>query len=47
MPENSENLANRIPNAELVIVNGGGRQILIEQADTCNQAVLSFLEKGN
>lgn len=44
-PENSKILADRIPNAELVIVKGGGHQILIEQADACNQAVLSFLKK--
>ena len=43
--ENSKILAERIPNAELVIVKGGGHQILIEQSDACNQAVLSFLEK--
>ncbi len=44
-PKNSEILAERIPNAELVIVKGGGHQVLIEQADACNQAVLSFLKK--
>jgi pimeloyl-ACP methyl ester carboxylesterase len=43
--ENSEILAGRIPNAELVIVKGGGHQVLIEQADACNQAILNFLKK--
>jgi pimeloyl-ACP methyl ester carboxylesterase len=43
-PENSRILAERIPNAELVIVKGGGHQILIEQADACNQAILNFLK---
>jgi len=42
-PGNSEILAQRIPGAKLVVVSGGGHQILVEQPEACNQAVLSFL----
>ena len=44
-PENAKILADRIPKAELVIVKGGGHQVLIEQPETCNQTVLNFLKK--
>lgn len=43
-PGNSELLAKRIPNARLVTIAGGGHQILIEQPNACNQAVLEFLQ---
>ncbi|MCF8066026.1 MAG: alpha/beta hydrolase, partial [Desulfarculaceae bacterium] len=42
-PGNSEILARRIHGAKLVVVSGGGHQILVEQPEACNQAVLSFL----
>ncbi len=44
-PVNSENLASRIPDAELVVIEGGGHQVLIEQPQACNQAILDFLAK--
>lgn len=43
-PGNSRILAERIPGARLVIAPGGGHQILVEQADYCNRAILEFLE---
>lgn len=46
-PGNSEILAQRIPGAKLVVVPGGGHQILVEQPEACNQAVLAFLEGLN
>jgi pimeloyl-ACP methyl ester carboxylesterase len=42
-PENSELLAQRIPDAKLAVVPGGGHQILVEQAAVCNQIILDFL----
>lgn len=42
-PENSEILAKRIPGAELKIIPGGGHQVLIEQPEACNAALLEFL----
>jgi pimeloyl-ACP methyl ester carboxylesterase len=44
-PGNSEVLAQHIPGAELKVVPGGGHQILVEQAEACNRAVLEFLER--
>ncbi len=41
----SEELAAGIPNAELVILEGGGHGFLSEVADKFNQAVLDFLAK--
>jgi len=41
--ENSDILAERIPDAQLKIFEGGGHQFLIEQADAFNQTVLDFL----
>jgi len=43
-PGNSEILAARIPNARMVAIPGGGHQILVEQPQACNQAVLDFLK---
>lgn len=43
-PENSKILAERIPNAQLQVIEGGGHQFLVEKADAFNQAVLEFLE---
>ena len=43
-PGNSEILAQGIPNAKLVVVPGGGHQILVERPEACNRAILEFLE---
>jgi len=43
-PENSKILADRIPNAQLQVIEGGGHQFLVEEADAFNRAVLEFLE---
>ena len=43
-PENSRILADRIPNAQLQVIEGGGHQFLVEKADAFNRAVLEFLE---
>jgi pimeloyl-ACP methyl ester carboxylesterase len=42
-PENSRILAERIPNAQLQMIEGGGHQFLVEQAHAFNAAVLKFL----
>lgn len=42
-PGNSEILAQLIPHAKLVVVPGGGHQILVEQPEACNQIILDFL----
>lgn len=44
-PENSTILADRIPGAECRIIDGGGHQILIEQPEACNRAIIGFLKK--
>jgi len=41
--ENLKILADRIPNAKLLLIKGGGHQVLIEQADACNSAITDFL----
>lgn len=41
----SEELAAGIPNAELVVLEGGGHGFLVEIADRFNQAVMDFLAK--
>jgi pimeloyl-ACP methyl ester carboxylesterase len=46
-PENSKILAERIPGAELKIISGGGHQVLVEQPEACNAAVLEFLRNLN
>lgn len=43
-PENSMVLAERIPSAQLQVIEGSGHQFLVEQADVFNRAVLEFLE---
>lgn len=43
-PENSKILGERIPGARLEIIEGGGHQFLIEQAEAANNAVLGFLK---
>ncbi len=42
-PGNSDILAARIPHARLVAIPGGGHQILVEQPEACNRAVVDFL----
>jgi len=44
-PGNSEIMAERIPGAALLVVPGGGHQIMIEQPQACNQAIVGFLQK--
>ena len=44
-PDNSRILAERIPNAEFIVIQGGGHQILIEQPEACNRAIVDFLKK--
>ena len=41
----SEELARGIPNAELVVLEGGGHLFMVEISDKFNQAVLDFLAK--
>ncbi len=43
-PGNSDILARRIPGAKLVVVPGGGHQILVERPAVCNQIILEFLK---
>ncbi len=43
-PENSKILAERIPEAQLCIIPGGGHQFLVEQAQAANEAILTFLK---
>jgi 3-oxoadipate enol-lactonase len=43
-PENATILTERIPNARLQVIEGGGHQFLVEQADAFNRAVLDFLD---
>jgi pimeloyl-ACP methyl ester carboxylesterase len=42
-PDNSKILAQRIPGAKLAIISGGGHQIMVEQPEKCNTAILGFL----
>jgi 3-oxoadipate enol-lactonase len=44
-PVNSTILAERILRSKLVIVPGGGHQVLIEHPEICNQAIIDFLRK--
>ena len=43
-PENTTILAERIPNAQSVVIDGGGHQVFVEKPDPCNQAIMKFLE---
>ena len=43
--QNSRNLAARIPNARLVIIEGGSHTFFIEQADEFNAAVIEFIKE--
>ncbi|TSA47661.1 MAG: alpha/beta fold hydrolase [Deltaproteobacteria bacterium] len=42
-PENSRILAERIPRAQLQVIEKVGHQLFIEEPDACNRAVLKFL----
>ncbi len=44
-PANSKILSERIPGAELRVIPGGGHQVLIEQPELCNEAILDFLRR--
>ncbi|MFH2132434.1 MAG: alpha/beta fold hydrolase [bacterium] len=44
-PANAGLLADRIPGSELLILQEAGHQVLIEQAELANAAVLAFLKK--
>lgn len=44
-PVNSKILAEQIPSAELAMVPGGGHQVLVEQPQACNRAIIAFLQK--
>ena len=46
-PENSRILAAKIPDSELTIIPGGGHQVLVEQPDLSNNAILRFLRQLN
>jgi pimeloyl-ACP methyl ester carboxylesterase len=41
----SEEIARELPDAELVVVEGGGHVVLLEHAETVNAAIRSFLER--
>jgi len=43
-PENSRILAERIPNARMEVIDGGGHQFFIERADLFNSTVIEFLD---
>jgi pimeloyl-ACP methyl ester carboxylesterase len=43
-PENARVMAERIPDAQMISIEGGGHQFLIEQPEAFNEAVMSFLE---
>jgi len=42
-PENARILAERIPKATLAVIEGGGHQFPVEQAETFNRTVMDFL----
>jgi pimeloyl-ACP methyl ester carboxylesterase len=44
-PVNSTILAEAIPRSELVIIQGCGHQVLIEEPQICNQAMMAFLQR--
>jgi len=43
-PENAKVLAQRIPVAQIISIDGGGHQFLIEQPEAFNEAVIGFLD---
>ena len=44
--ENSVNLAEKIPNAKLEIIENGSHMFFIENADEFNRAVREFLKRN-
>ena len=42
-PENARILAEKIPGAIRKVIPGGGHQVLVEQPEACNEAILQFL----
>lgn len=45
VPDNAEILAQRIPGAQLAVIPQAGHQLVIEQPQAVNQAVLDFLQE--
>ena len=43
-PENSGVMAENIPAAQMISIDGGGHQFVIEQPEAFNEAVMSFLD---
>jgi 3-oxoadipate enol-lactonase len=43
-PDNSKLLVEKIAQSRLVVIPGGGHQILIEQPELCNHAIIDFLD---
>jgi 3-oxoadipate enol-lactonase len=43
-PQNAKVMAQRIPVAQMISIDGGGHLFLIEQPDAFNQAVIAFLD---
>src|SRR4029079_17650379 len=41
----SEELAERIPNAELVVISGAAHGLMVEHASTFNRLLLDFLDR--
>ena len=41
----SEELAEKLPNAELVVISGAAHGLMIEHATTFNQVLLEFLDR--
>jgi 3-oxoadipate enol-lactonase len=44
-PANATILTERIPRSELLVIPDGGHQVLIEQPEACNRALIAFLQK--
>lgn len=43
LPQNSKNLADKLPNARLVIIEGAGQAVFMEQPEEFNRVVREFL----
>ena len=43
-PENSRVMAERIPDAQLCSIDGGGHLFVVEQPQQFNEAVIDFLD---
>jgi 3-oxoadipate enol-lactonase len=41
----SEEIAERIPQAELVVISGAAHGLMVEHASTFNQIVIDFIER--